>query len=70
MTGTPDEPEGADEADGADGAGSDGDDGDKKKKAPNMNRILKGRLQKLVAKTDDTYVDKLQVPFPLRVLTY
>ena len=32
------------------------DDEDKKKKAPNLNRLLKTRLQKLVDKTDDTYV--------------
>jgi hypothetical protein len=35
----------------------DGDDEGKKKnknKAPNMNRLLKSRLQKLVNKTDET----------------
>ena len=35
-------------------AGSDNED--KKKKAPNMSRLLKTRLQKLVEKTDDKYV--------------
>lgn len=57
LTGTPDEPEGADDADGADMAGSDAEgDAEKKKKGPNMNRLLKSRLQKLVTKADDTYV--------------
>lgn len=36
-------------------AGSDTEEG-KKKKAPNMNRLLKTRLQKLVDRTDDEYV--------------
>lgn len=42
----------------ADGANEDGDgDGKKgKNKTPNMNRLLKARLQKLVDKTDDSYV--------------
>ena len=35
-------------------AGSDNED--KKKKAPNMSRLLKTRLQKLIDKTDDKYV--------------
>ncbi|GBE77565.1 Bromodomain-containing protein [Sparassis latifolia] len=45
--------------DGEDGPGSGGggggfeDEGGKKKKVPNMNRLLKTRLQKLVEKTDD-----------------
>lgn len=44
-----------DDAEGHGEAGSDGEEG-KKKKAPNMNRLLKTRLQKLVDKTDDSYV--------------
>jgi chromatin structure-remodeling complex subunit RSC4 len=38
-------------------AGDEGDEGEKRKgktKPPNMNRLLKSRLQKLVNKTDDT----------------
>ena len=43
--------------DGEDGAGSDGDgEGTKKKKIPNMSRLLKSRLQKLIEKTDDSFV--------------
>lgn len=38
-----------------DGEGSDGEEG-KKKKGPNMHRLLKTRLQKVVDKADDTYV--------------
>lgn len=41
---------------GADGVGGSDDEGGKKKKAPNMNRLLKARLQKLVEKTDESYV--------------
>lgn len=42
---------------GDDGAGSDGDgEGTKKKKTPNMSRLLKSRLQKLIEKTDDLFV--------------
>lgn len=38
-------------------AGSDADvDDGKKKKGPNLGRLLKTRLQKLVAKSDDEYV--------------
>jgi len=40
--------------------GEEGDEGGKKKgktKPPNMNRLLKSRLQKLVDKTDDTCVE-------------
>lgn len=33
--------------------GGSGDEGGKKKKTPNLSRILKSRLQKLVDKTDD-----------------
>ena len=36
-----------------DGDGGSGDEGGKKKKTPNLSRILKTRLQKLVDKTDD-----------------
>lgn len=51
-------PEGADGlAEDGDAAGSDADaDDSKKKKGPNMNRLLKSRLQKLVLKSDDEYV--------------
>lgn len=60
MTGTTEE---AAEDDGEDHppdsavheGGSD-DEGSKKKKPPNMNRLLKTRLQKLVEKADATYV--------------
>lgn len=31
------------------------DDGENKSKAPNLMRLLKSRLQKLVDKTDDSY---------------
>ena len=48
------------EAKGGDGendgdAGS-GDEGGKKKKTPNLSRMLKSRLQKLVDRTDDECV--------------
>lgn len=46
--------EDAEDAEGNGEAGSDTED--KKKKTPNMNRLLKTRLQKLVDKTDDEYV--------------
>ena len=36
-----------------DGDVGSGDEGGKKKKSPNLSRILKSRLQKLVEKTDD-----------------
>ncbi|PIL31354.1 hypothetical protein GSI_06052 [Ganoderma sinense ZZ0214-1] len=36
-----------------DGEGSDDENGEKKKKAPNLSRLLKTRLQKLVDRTDD-----------------
>ena len=36
--------------------GGSGDKGGKKKKTPNLSRILKSRLQKLVDKTDDECV--------------
>jgi chromatin structure-remodeling complex subunit RSC4 len=39
-------------------AGSD-EEGGKKKKTPNLIRLLKTRLQKLVDKTDDTQVANL-----------
>lgn len=46
--------------DGVDGDaaenGGGGSDDDGKKKKPSFTRQMKGRLQKLVAKTDDTYV--------------
>lgn len=50
--------QGGDVVDGdIDAAGSEaeGDEG-KKRKSPNMYRLLKSRLQKLIAKSDDTYV--------------
>lgn len=37
-------------------------EGAKKKKAPNMSRLLKTRLQKLVAKSDDEYVIMWHMP--------
>lgn len=43
-----------DEAEGNIDVGSDTEEG-KKKKVPNMTRLLKTRLQKLVDKTDDEY---------------
>ena len=51
LTGVEDVGEGEDEVNAADG--SDAEAGEKKKKAPNMTRLLKSRLQKLVEKTDD-----------------
>ena len=45
------------EKNGARDAGDDGGDDENKKnknKLPNMNRLLKSRLQKLVNKTDET----------------
>ncbi|KDQ63230.1 hypothetical protein JAAARDRAFT_147324 [Jaapia argillacea MUCL 33604] len=60
MTGTGEDDDidhAADGDGGGDGGDASGDEGDKKKskgKAPNMNRLLKGRLQKLVDKTDDS----------------
>lgn len=57
MTGVP-----ADDDDDAEANGEAGSDSeDKKKKAPNMTRLLKTRLQKLVDKTDDKYV--LSMPY-------
>ncbi len=38
------------------GEGSDDENGEKKKKAPNLSRLLKTRLQKLVDRTDDKSV--------------
>ena len=52
LTGAP--PGDDDDAEGNGEVGSDNED--KKKKAPNMNRLLKTRLQKLVDKTDDKCV--------------
>ena len=37
-------------------AGSAGEGEVKKKKAPNMSRLLKYRLQKLIEKSDDSFV--------------
>ena len=39
-----------------DGDGGSGDEGGKKKKTPNLSRMLKSRLQKLVDRTDDECV--------------
>ena len=60
MTGTKEEAaedEGDDHLqDGIVHEGGSDDEGIKKKKPPNMNRLLKTRLQKLVEKTDDACV--------------
>ena len=58
LTGANEVPEGDDmDGPGADAPGSDGEaSADKKKKPPNMIRLLKSRLQKLVDKSDDEYV--------------
>lgn len=60
MTGTTEEAaedEGDEHAgDGVAHEGGSEEEGGKKKKPPNMNRLLKTRLQKLVEKTDDSYV--------------
>ncbi|KAH9947106.1 Bromodomain-containing protein [Amylocystis lapponica] len=56
MAGVKEEGGGAEDGEDNGGAGHGSDDeGGKKKKAPNMNRLLKTRLQKLVEKTDDSY---------------
>jgi len=39
-----------------DGDAGSGDEGGKKKKTPNLSRMLKSRLQKLVDRTDDECV--------------
>jgi hypothetical protein len=46
-----------------DGDGGSGEEGGKKKKTPNLSRMLKSRLQKLVDKTDDECA-----PSPLFIL--
>lgn len=56
MTGALDDARVDVEHDGDDNAVGSDDDGGKKKKTPNLSRILRMRLQKLVDKTDDTYV--------------
>jgi hypothetical protein len=48
-----DEDEAGEQGDPVDGEGDD-DRKKEKNKPPNMNRLLKSRLQKLVNKTDDT----------------
>lgn len=55
LTGSTAEPADDNDANGADGSDGEGEGG-KKKKTPNMTRLLKSRLQKLVEKTDDEYV--------------
>jgi hypothetical protein len=45
------------DGDNADGTGDKG-----KSKAPNLNRLIKARLQKLVEKADDTYAAFLSMP--------
>jgi hypothetical protein len=52
LTGASPEDATAADAENDGGAGS-GDEGGKKKKTPNLSRMLKSRLQKLVDKTDD-----------------
>ncbi|PSR72571.1 hypothetical protein PHLCEN_2v11564 [Hermanssonia centrifuga] len=52
LTGSTTEPADDNDGNGADGSDGEGEGG-KKKKAPNMTRLLKSRLQKLVEKTDD-----------------
>lgn len=61
LTGANEPVDGDDHDGNADGSDAEGDGG-KKKKPPNMTRLLKSRLQKLVEKTDDEYVS-----FPLHV---
>ena len=53
MTGTKEEAP----ADDGDEKGASEDEAIGKKKAPNMHRLLKSRLQKLVDKADEKYVD-------------
>ncbi|TFK56612.1 Bromodomain-containing protein [Heliocybe sulcata] len=53
ITGTAEEEPG-DGGEKAEGEGSDNERDKKSKKAPNMTRLLKSRLQKLVEKTDDS----------------
>lgn len=56
MTGAMDDTRVDVENDGDDNAAGSDDDGGKKKKSHNLTRMLRSRLQKLVDKTDDSYV--------------
>ena len=59
MTGTAEDTRVDVENEGDDNAavvGASDDEGGKRRKVPNLTRLFKSRLQKLVDKTDDTYV--------------
>jgi hypothetical protein len=60
MTGANDESRIDVENDADDNHAASDDESGKKRKAPNMSRLLKSRLQKLVDKTDDSYVTCLR----------
>ncbi len=57
--------DGGDDHDGNGVEGSDAEGEGKKKKPPNMTRLLKSRLQKLVDKTDEEYVSDSTVRMAL-----
>ena len=68
MTGNPPEEAKAVDVENDGDVGS-GGEGGKKKKTPNLSRMLKSRLQKLVDKTDDEWAPSTSPPYAYTLTT-